>query len=52
MGTKELRKRKKWQDSSGKKAEVAEKTFYEVFLREFKGSDLRIRAKPKEFIQI
>ena len=52
MGKKELRKRAKWQDSSGKKAGVAEKTFYEVFLKEFKNSDLRIRSKPKEFKNI
>ncbi len=52
MGKKELRKRDKWQDSSGEKAGVAEKTFYEVFLKEFKDSDLRIRAKPKEFKNI
>ena len=49
MGRKELRKREKWQASSGEKAGVAEKTFYKVFLKEFKDSDLRIRSKPKEF---
>ncbi|MCZ0932550.1 MAG: MunI family type II restriction endonuclease, partial [Oligoflexia bacterium] len=52
MGKKELRKREKWQDSSGEKAGVAEKTFYEVFLKAFKGSNLRIRSKPKEFKNI
>lgn len=52
MGKKELKKRKKWQDSSGKKAGVAEHTFYKVFLNEFKNSGLRIRSKPKEFKDI
>ena len=52
MGKKELKKRKKWQDFSGKKAKIAEKTFYEVFLKEFKGSNLRIRQKPKDFKNI
>ena len=52
MGKKELRKRKKWQDSSGAKAKIAEKTFYSIFLKEFKNSNLRIRSKPKEFKNI
>lgn len=52
MGTKELRKRVKWQDNSGKKAGVAEKKFYSVFLQEFEGSNFRIRSKPKEFKDI
>ena len=52
MGKKELKKRKKRQDSSGKKAGVAEKTFFEVFLKEFKDTNLRIRSRPKEFKNI
>ena len=52
MGTKELRKRDIWQDSSGSKAGVAEKKFYEIFLKEFEGSDFRIRSNPKEFKNI
>lgn len=52
MGTNELRKRDIWQDSSGGKAGIAEKSFYEVFSKEFKGSDLRVRPKPKEFKNI
>jgi hypothetical protein len=52
MGTNELRKRKIWQDSSGGKAGVAEKNFYEIFRQAFKGSDFRIRSKPKEFNDI
>lgn len=52
MGTKELRKRDIWQDSSGGKAEIAEKSFYQVFLQNFKGSDFRIRRSPKEFNNI
>ena len=49
MGSKELRVRETWQDYSGANAGVAEKSFYEVFLKEFKGTDFRIRPKPKEF---
>lgn len=52
MGTKELRKRKIWQDVGGGKATNAEKDFFEVFSKEFKGSDFRIRPKPKEFKNI
>ena len=52
MGTKELRKRETWQDNSGPKAEAAENKFYDVFLREFQGSEFRIRDKPKEFRSI
>lgn len=52
MGTKELRKRKIWQDSSGGRAGAAEKSFYQVFLRKFKSSDFRIRPRPREFIDI
>lgn len=52
MGTKELRKRDIWQDSSGGKAGVAEKNFYEIFLKEFEGSDFRVRPRPKEFKNI
>ena len=49
MGTKELRKREIWQDVSAPKAKEAENKFYDVFLREFKGTEFRIRNKPKEF---
>ena len=49
MGTNELRKRKIWQDASGGKAGTAEKKFYEIFLKEFEGSDFKIRPKPREF---
>lgn len=52
MGTNELRKRDIWQDSSGGKAGIAEKIFYEVFSKELKGSDFRIRPRPKEFKNI
>ena len=52
MGTKELRKRDIWQDSSGGKAGVAEKNFYDILSEEFKGSEFRIRSKPKEFRDI
>ena len=52
MGTNELRKRKIWQDSSGERAGIAEKNFYQVFLQYFKNSDFRIRRGPKEFNNI
>ena len=52
MGTNELRKRKIWQDVGGSKAINAEKDFFEVFSKEFEGSDFRIRPKPKEFKNI
>jgi len=52
MGTDELRKRKTWQDSSGSKAGVAEKNFYDIMSQEFEGSDFRIRSKPREFKDI
>lgn len=49
MGTKELRKRDKWQDESGKKAQEAEDTFYNVFSHKFKNSDLQIHRRPSDF---
>lgn len=52
MGTKELRKRGIWQDSSGGKAGIAEKNFYEILSKEFEGSNFRLRVKPKEFKNI
>ena len=52
MGTKELRKRKIWQNVSGGKAGIAEKSFYQVFSQYFEDSDFRIRKKPKEFNNI
>lgn len=52
MGKKELKKRGKWQDASGAKAETAEKSFYEAFLKEFKDTSLRVRPRPKELKDI
>jgi len=52
MGKDELSKRKIWQDSSGENAGATEKKFYDVFVKEFEGSDLRIRPKPKKFKDI
>lgn len=49
MGTKELRKRKSWQDISGPKAEQAENKFFDVFESEFKNTQFKIRDKPREF---
>ncbi|HYX72398.1 MAG TPA: MunI family type II restriction endonuclease [Nitrososphaera sp.] len=52
MGTKELRQRVIWQDASGEKAGAAEKKFYEIFTREFAGTEYQIRSKPREFKDI
>jgi hypothetical protein len=52
MGTNELRKRDIWQDYSGENAGRAEKSFYDVFLKEFEGTDFTICAKPQEFRHI
>lgn len=52
MGKNDLRERAIWQDSSGEKAGVAERKFYEIFLEEFEGSDFRVRSRPKEFKNI
>lgn len=52
MGTKELRKRKTWQDYSGLNAGKAERDFYSVFIKNFKGTDFRIRPNPQEFKDI
>jgi len=52
MGTKALKKRDIWQNSSGKKAEQAEHNFCDVFLKEFEDTDFTIRANPKEFKHI
>ena len=52
MGSDDLRKRIIWQDYSGANAGAAEKSFFEVFLSEFEGTQFRIRAKPQEFKEI
>jgi hypothetical protein len=52
MGSKANRKRKKWQDYSGKNAGSAEKSFFEVFEELFKGTEFAIRRQPKEFNNI
>ncbi|MBA7608988.1 Type-2 restriction enzyme MunI [subsurface metagenome] len=52
MGRDANRLRKKWQDYSGKNAGEAEKDFYEAFEIVFKDTDFKIRAKPKEFINV
>ena len=52
MGTDELRKREIWQALSGENAGIAEKNFYDIFSKEFEGTDYRIRAKPREFKDI
>jgi hypothetical protein len=52
MGTKELRDRTIWQDYSGANAGAAERSFQDVFVEAFKGTDLAIRRSPKEFSRI
>ncbi len=52
MGKKELKTRAIWQDRSGANAALAEMGFYSVFLKNFDGTNYRIRSKPKEFQNI
>ena len=52
MGKNELSERDTWQDYSGLNATHAEKNFYRVFSTHFKGTDFRIRQKPKELKNI
>lgn len=52
MSTRELRKRDNWQTAGGGKAGTAERTFHQVFLREFEGTYFRIRRRPNEFKNI
>lgn len=52
MGSEALSGRDIWQDASGEKATVAEYDFYSVFTEAFKGTQFRIRAKPKDFRNI
>jgi len=52
MGKNELKNRKIWQDLSGGKAGVAEKNFYTIMSKEFEGTDLKVRPKPREFTDI
>ena len=52
MGKDELKKREIWQTLSGENAGIAEKNFYDIFSKEFEGTDYRIRAKPREFKDI
>jgi hypothetical protein len=52
MGKEELRGRAIWQDLSGPKAGLAERSFYDVFDEALKGTDLSIRASPREFANI
>jgi hypothetical protein len=52
MGSKDLRVREKWQDYGGAKATAAEHDFFSVLTEHFKGTQFRIRSKPKEFNNI
>jgi Type II restriction enzyme MunI len=52
MGSKENRLRQKWQDYSSSNAGLAEKSFLQVFVKEFEGTAFQIRAKPKDFSNV
>lgn len=52
MGKNELSVREIWQDYSGTNAGEAEKNFLEVFTEHFRGTDFRVREKPREFKNI
>ena len=52
MGRQGLQSRATWQDYSGENAGVAEKQFFDVFSKHFKGTDFQIRSKPQEFKEI
>jgi hypothetical protein len=52
MGSNHNRLRRKWQDYSGRKAAIAEDSFYGCFNAVFPDTDYRIRKKPKEFRDI
>src|SRR5437899_6505887 len=52
MGKWELKERAVWQNVSGEKAGGAEKSFLDVFTKEFKDTDFRIRSRPKDFRDI
>jgi hypothetical protein len=52
MTTKAPRGRTNWQRDGGQKAEAAEKNFQSIFTKHFKGTDFKIRPKPREFNNI
>jgi hypothetical protein len=52
MATNELRKRGNWQNEGGEKANVAEKNFFEIFSKEFEGTEFQVRSRPREFKDI
>lgn len=52
VGSKQLRTRDVWQDTSGANAKVAELSFYGVFNSHFADSRFVIDEKPKEFSKI
>ncbi len=52
MGSLDNRLRKKWQDYGGKRATIAEYSFYEVFNALFKDTPLELIKKPNKFNKI
>lgn len=52
MASDHNRLRRKWQDYSGRKATVAEVSFYECFKKVFEGTEYSITPKPKDFQNI
>lgn len=49
MGKVELSKRLNWENYSGKKAQIAEHNFYDVFNKAFEGTVYKLIEKPKHF---
>ncbi len=52
MGRDGLKGRAVWQDYSGANAGAAERSFYDVFVKEFDGTDFTIRRSPTEFSEL
>lgn len=52
MGSDANKLRKKWQDYSGKNAEIAEKSFLKTFEILFADTEFKILSKPKDFNKI
>lgn len=52
MGSDANKLRKKWQDYSGRNANIAENGFFRTFCILFEGTEFKIRPKPNEFSKI
>ena len=49
MGSDANTLRKKWQDYSGRKAAIAENSFYDVFVELFKDTEYVVTKHPPDF---